>query len=98
MRDVVEQSGDVGNLKTRIDSLEEARRQHADFDRADLHAVDHFGNAAKLVAGKQLDVDTAVGHLFEAFLVDASELVVDLVCRENRDFDDEVGGRRLLRG
>ena len=97
MRNVVEQPGNVGNLKARIDSLEEARRQHANFDRTNLYAIDHFGNAAELMTGKQLHVDTAVGHLFEAFLVDAPELVVDFVGRENRDLDDEFGRRRLLR-
>ena len=96
VRDIVEQTRNVRNLKTRVDSLEEARRQHADLDRADLHAVDHFGHVAELAAGEQLDVDTAVGHLFEALLVLASELVVDFVGGEDRDLDHEFGRRRML--
>ena len=56
------------NLKALINPDQECRRHHGDFDRAELHALDHARDRAKLAQRKHLDVDGALGPFLHPFL------------------------------
>ena len=97
-----EQEGHVQNVHGLVEAAEFRRRQERCLDGAHLHAFDHFLRRAELLGRIDLDLDAAVGLLFDHPLeLQRRELVgrgrVGVVCKLQRiGRAVRSGGVRLL--
>ena len=87
-----EQERNAELAETRIDADEEVRRIFVTLDRAELQPFDHGCRAAELAAGKNLDLDAAIGGLRKNFGELVTEFFLHVATCYDRPFQRVFGG------
>ena len=85
--------GVLKHAEARVDADVEVGRADVGLDGAELQAVDHARDRAKLAARIDADLDAAVGRLLERLLVELDVLVLGVVEGGGAELHREVGGR-----